>query len=126
MVGLTLSNSECGEVKFGSFTNDQILCLKRELQEPQTRRRKRSTLLNLLFSDGARTDSIQKRVHGMTSVINNNSLKLYKNQEQLKMVGLSNGNSIAELEKRTTFSESVTLASIHHIEKLMQRQIQMN
>ena len=123
MVGLTMSNSECGDVNFGYFTTEQILCFKRELQEPQTRR-KRSTLLNLLLGDGARTDSIQNKVHDMTSVINDNSLKLYNNQEQLKLVSLSNGNSIIELEKRTLFSEAVTLASIHHIEKSLQRQIQ--
>ena len=123
MVGLTMRNSECGDVNFGHFTTEQILCFKREFQEPQTRR-KRSTLLNLLLGDGARTDSIQNKVHDMTSVINDNSLKLYNNQEQLKLVSLSNGNSIVELEKRTLFSEAVTLASIHHIEKSMQRQIQ--
>lgn len=123
MVGLTMRNSECGDVNFGHFTTEQILCFKREFQEPQTRR-KRSTLLNLLLGDGARTDSIQNKVHDMTSVINDNSLKLYNNQEQLKLVSLSNGNSIVELEKRTLFSEAVTLASIHHIEKSIQRQIQ--
>jgi hypothetical protein len=123
MVGLTIRNSECGDVNFGHFTTEQILCFKRELQEPPTRS-KRSTLLNLLLGDGARTDTIQNKVHDMTSVINDNSLKLYNNQEQLKLVSLSNGNSIIELEKRTLFSEAVTLASIHHIEKSLQRQIQ--
>lgn len=123
MVGLALSTSNCGEINFGLFTQEQISCLKEEFKEQQTRR-KRSTLLNLLLGDGARTDSIQNKVHDMTSIINDNSLKLYKNQEQLRIVGLSNGNSITELEKRTAFSESVTLASIHHIEKMMQRQTQ--
>lgn len=123
MVGLTLSDSECGDFEFGSFTKDQILCFKGELQR-SVARHKRSTLMNLLLGDGGRTDSIQNQVHDMTSIINSNSHKLYKNQEQLKMVGLSNGDSIAELVKRTTFSEAITLAYIHHIEKLIQRQIQ--
>ena len=122
MVGLTIRNYECGNVNFGHFTTDQILCFKRELQGPT--RSKRSTLLNLLLGDGARTDTIQNKVHDMTSVINDNSLKLYHNQEQLKLVSLSNGNSIIELEKRSLFSEAVTLASIHHIEKSLQRQLQ--
>ena len=104
MVGLTISSSECGDFIFGSFSDDQITCLKGELQKSITRR-KRSTLLNLLLGDGARTDSLQNRMHSMTSVINDNSHKLFNNQEQLRILGLANGKTLVDLEKRAVFSE---------------------
>ena len=123
MVGLTLSNSECGDFIFGSFTVAEITCLKQKLKKSVTRR-KRSTLLNLLLGDGARTDSLQNKMHSMTSVINDNSQKLFHNQEQLKILGLANGKTLLELEKRTVFSEAITLAHIHHMEKIVMRQAQ--
>jgi len=113
--------STCGSFTFGKFTVEQTTCLQNELGE--SKRKRRSTLLQYMLGDGQRTDQIANKVHDITLALNANAQNSFKNKELLNLQGATNKRNIIDLAKNTKFSESLMAASVHKMQKALSNQV---